>query len=55
MWDIKLKLMDTDSSVVAAREKGMEGGLIYGDKRWFDFRWWAHHAIYRSRIIAMYT
>ena len=48
--------MDTDNNVVVARGKGVgrlgdEGGLIYGDQRWFDFRWWAHSAIFRCSII----
>ena len=37
MWDIKLKLVDTDSNVVVPRGKGLkeggERGLIYGDRR----------------------
>ena len=36
------------------REEGGRG-LIYGGCRWFDFRWWANSAIYRSHIIKMYT
>ena len=33
----------------------MEGALIHGDGRWFDFGWWAHSAIYRSSIIERHT
>ena len=55
MWDIKLKLMDIDNDVVVAKSKGMECVLMNGDGRRFDFRWWAHSAIYRSCIIDTYT
>ena len=53
MWDIKLKLVDIDSSVLVTGGKGggvvgSGGSLIYGDGRWFDCRWWAHSALYRS-------
>ena len=54
MWDIKLKLTDTDNSMVVTRGKGGEGvikgkgGQIYDDRRWFDFGWGVHNAIYRS-------
>ena len=39
MWDTKLKLIDTDNSVVITRGKGVggveeyRGGQIYGDGR----------------------
>ena len=54
MWDVGLQLSDTDSSLVVARGNGVgvEGVLTYGDRKWFDCRWWA---IYRSSIIEMYT
>ena len=60
MWDVKLKLMDTDSNVVVARGKGwgkwdVEGRLMRGDGRWFDFRCWAHHATHQSSITEVYT
>ena len=57
MWDVGLQLSDTDSSLVVARGNGVgvEGVLTYGDRKWFDYRWWAHSAIYRSSIIEMYT
>ena len=53
MWDIKLNLTDTDSSVVVARGKEVgrwevEGDIIYGGRKWVDFRWRAHSTIYRS-------
>ena len=61
MWDIKLKLIDTDNSMVVTRVKGLrewwgsKGDQIYGDGRWFDFGRRAHNAIRRSCIIEMYT
>ena len=52
--------MDTDNNVVAARGKvggsgGRWRGLIHADGVRFDFRWWAHSAIYRSSITEMHT
>ena len=46
--------------MVVARGKGVRawrdgGGLIYGDRRWFDFRWWTHSAMCRSGIMEVYT
>lgn len=32
-----------------------KGGQIYGDQRRLDFGWWAHGAIYRWRILELYT
>ena len=70
MWDIKLKATSkqtrktnkhsqTHNSTVVSRGKGSgskgEGGQTRGDRRWFDFGWWAHSAIYRSCIIELYT
>ena len=49
MWDIKLKLIDTDKSIVVTRGKGLvrvvkgKRGQIYGDRRLFDFVWWTHY------------
>ena len=34
---------------------GGGGGLIYGDRGWFDLGWWVHSAIYRSCITERYT
>ena len=47
-------------NVVAARGKvggsgGRWRGLIHADGVRFDFRWWAHSAIYRSSIIERHT
>ena len=45
MWDIQLKLTDTDNSVVFTRGKEVrrmikdKGSHIYGDGRLFDFGW----------------
>ena len=41
MWDIKLKLRDTDNSIVVTRGKGVEGsrrsnGPNHGDGKLFD-------------------
>ena len=71
MWDIKLKVTnkqtkqankqtctDTDNNMVAARGKGIvksKGSHKCGDRRRFDFGWWAHNEIYRCRIIKLYT
>ena len=32
-----------------------KGGQIYGDRRLFDFGWWAHNAIHRSCMIELFT
>ena len=40
------------------RERGVrdsKGGQTYGDRRCFDFGWWAHNVIYRSCTIEMYA
>ena len=58
MWDIKLKFVKRYSNVglPEGRRCGVEvAGLIYGDRSWFDFRRWAHRAIYRPSVIEMYT
>ena len=51
--------MDTDGSVVVTRRKGVavrDGeSLTNGDRRWFEFGWWVHCAIYKSCVIEMYT
>ena len=45
MWDIKLKLIDTDDNMVATRGKGVgvvkhkRGVKLYGDRRRLDFGW----------------
>lgn len=44
MWEIKLRLVHTNSSVVVAKgqEWWVKRGLMHGDRRRFDFGWWAH-------------
>ena len=61
MWNVKLKLINTDNSMVVTRGEGSQGavkgkgGQMYGDGGWFDFGWWAYNAMYRSCMMVVYT
>ena len=36
-------------------EVQFKGGQLFGSRKWSDFGWWAHNALYRSHIIEMYA